>query len=77
VDLIKLGIITNEYDACILIPGDTDFIPALNLIKKNKDILVVMTPFGFSSELRKNFPYFILRESNLRECLKDFKETKR
>ena len=72
VDIIRLGIIEDKYDICILISGDADFTPALNLIKDKKEILVAMTPFGFSTELRTNFPYFILRKSTLMKCFADF-----
>lgn len=70
VDIIRLGIIEDRYDVCILISGDADFTPALNLIKDKKEILVSMTPFGFSSELIKNFPYFILRKGTLSKCFR-------
>lgn len=74
VDTIRLLIIENKCDVCILISGDADFTPALNLIKKNKkEILVAMVPLGFSSELIKKFPYFILRKKTLMNCLRSYK----
>jgi uncharacterized LabA/DUF88 family protein len=74
VDIIKLSLIENKCDACILISGDADFVPALDLIKnKNKEILTVMVPFGYSSELLRKFPYFILRKGTLMKCFREYK----
>lgn len=78
IDMIKFSIIDNKCDSCILISGDTDFVPALDLIKKhNKEILTAMVPWGYSSELRQKFPYFILKKETLMKCFRDYKEVKR
>ncbi len=77
VDMIKLSIIENSCDACILISGDADFVSALELIKKKKEILTAMVPFGYSSELRKKFPYHILRKETLKECFRRYNKKKK
>lgn len=75
VDMIKKSCINNECDVCVLFSGDADFVPALNLIKKQeKDVLVVSVPFGFSKELRDKFEYFILKKDTLRKFLRGFKK---
>jgi len=74
VDIIRLGIIEDKYDVCILISGDADFVPALNLIKDKKEVLVAMTPVGFSTELRSNFPFFVLKKSTLAKCFANLKD---
>ena len=77
IDMIKESIIESRCEVCILISGDADFVPALNLVKsKGKEILTVMVPFGYSSELLKTSPYFILRKETLMKCLRDYKEVK-
>ena len=49
VDMIKYSIIDNKCDVCVLISGDADFVPALELVmSRNKEILTAMTPFGYS-----------------------------
>lgn len=78
VDIIKKSLIDKDCDVCILISGDADFIPSLNLIKEHKkEILTAMTPYGYSSELRRKFPFFILRKETLLKCLRDYKEVKK
>jgi uncharacterized LabA/DUF88 family protein len=78
VDMIKCCLMDGECDACILISGDADFVPALNILKeKKKDILVAMVPSGFSKELRDNFEYFIVKRETLNNCLRDWEEVKK
>ncbi len=75
VDIIKYSLMDEKCDTCILISGDADFVPALNLIKeKNKDVLVACVPSGFSKELRDKFEYFIIKKETLNKCLKDYKK---
>jgi len=77
VDMIKESIIDKNCEACILISGDTDFVPALNVIKKQgREVLTAMVPKGYSSELRQKFPYFILNKEKLINCLRDYENEK-
>jgi len=73
VDMIDLAILKKECEVCVLISGDADFVPALNILKENnKEILTAMTPSGYSRELIRNFPYFILKKETLLRCFKDY-----
>lgn len=77
IDMIKESLIDNKCDVGILISGDADFVPALSLLKsQGKEILTAMVPWGYSSELRMKFPYFILRKETLLKCLRDYKDVK-
>jgi uncharacterized LabA/DUF88 family protein len=73
IDMVK-AVINNECDVCILISGDTDFVPAINLIKKlGKEALSAFVPFGYSTELRNSAQYFIIRKETLIKCFRDYK----
>lgn len=75
VDMIKKSIIDKECNVCILISGDADFVPSLDIIKdKGIEILTASVPFGYSTELRRKFPYFILRKETLEKCFVDYKK---
>jgi uncharacterized LabA/DUF88 family protein len=74
VDMLRLSTIENECDACVLISGDADFVPALEIItKKGKEVLTVMTPLGYSRELIEKFPYFLLKKETLIRFFRDYK----
>ena len=74
IDMIK-ETLQNNLDCCILISGDADFVPALNLIKSlKKDVLSAFVPRGYSNEIRQKFPYLILTKEVLNKCLKDYKK---
>ena len=73
IDMLNLAIIENQCEVCILISGDADFVPALEIIKnKGKEILTAMTSLGYSRELIEKFPYFILRDETLKRCFTDY-----
>ena len=73
VDMLNLAVIENKCDVCVLISGDADFVPALEIIKNHKkEILTAMTPKGYSKELIEKFPYFILKNETLLKCIKDY-----
>lgn len=74
VEMVKEAL-QNNLDCCILISGDADFVPALNLIKSlKKDVLSAFVPRGYSNEIRQKFPYLILKKEDLSKCLKDYKK---
>lgn len=78
VDMIRLCLMDDKCDVCLLISGDADFVPALSLIKeKGREVLTAMTPLGYSSELRRNFPFFILKAEILKECFRDYEGKKK
>ena len=73
VDMLRLSTIENACDVCVLISGDADFVPALEIIKnKGKEVLTAMVPLGYSMELRRKFEYFIVKETTLLRCLRDY-----
>lgn len=77
IDMVKESAIDKNCDVCILISGDADFVPALNLVKsQGNEVLTAMVPYGYSTELRMTFPYFILRKETLMKCLRGYKDVK-
>lgn len=73
IDMLNLSVIENKCDTCILISGDADFVPALNILKEhNKEVLTAMTSFGYSRELIEKFPFFIIKNETLLRSLKDY-----
>ena len=78
VDMVRKSIVEAECDICILISGDTDFVPAVKLIKKaGKEVLSAFVPFGYSTELRNSTKYFIIRKETLTKCFRDYKKEKK
>lgn len=76
VDMINMSLIAKKCDVCVLISGDADFIPALELLKNNQiEILTSSVPLGYSSELRKKTPYLVLTEKILTKCFRDYKDS--
>lgn len=76
IDMVKEAI-NNNIDCAVLISGDADFVPALNLIKEiKKEVLSVFVPRGYSNELRQKFLFYILKKDDLIKCLRDYKEIK-
>ncbi len=73
IDMITHTIINKKCDVCTLISGDADFIPAMDLIKKNKIKVCSSAPVkGYSYDLRKRHPFFILDNNFLKsKCLRD------
>ncbi len=80
VDIVRKCIIENECDKCILITGDADFIPALQVVKDSgKEVITSSVINGYSRGLRDGrFRYFILnRKDIINNCLKDYKQIKK
>ena len=78
IDMIKKCIIDKECDCCILISGDADFIPAMQVIKDSgREVITSNVAYGYSRELRKgDFRYLILNRKILMDnCLKEFKKS--
>ena len=74
IDMIKEAL-ENNFDYCILVSGDADFVPALNLIREiGKEVLSCFIPRGYSNELRQKFPYLILKKEKLNKCLRAYKK---
>lgn len=73
IDMVHKALATNECDCCVLISGDGDFVPALELIReKGKEAMSASVPSGYSSKLRQKNPYFILGKEKIMKCLKEY-----
>jgi uncharacterized LabA/DUF88 family protein len=72
VDFVDYAI-NNKADVLILISGDADFIPALELAKKSKsDVFSASLAKGYSRELREKFVFFAIGKNTLSDnCFKD------
>jgi uncharacterized LabA/DUF88 family protein len=72
-DMVRKTLVEKECDVCVLISGDADFVPAMQIIKGAKYEVIVCSPkTGFSNELRQGkFRYLILHKEDLDKCLKD------
>ena len=78
IDMVKKSLIDKDCDVCILISGDTDFVPAVKLIQKaKKEVLSAFVPYGYSSELRNSTRYFILIKETLIKCFRDYQSKKK
>jgi uncharacterized LabA/DUF88 family protein len=72
VDLVEYAI-KEKSDFLIVLSGDADFVPAMNLAKENNgEVFSVSLAKGYSKELREKFKFFVLSKNNLMEnCFKD------
>ncbi|MEK6933824.1 MAG: NYN domain-containing protein [Nanoarchaeota archaeon] len=78
IDMVKKSVVDEDCDVCILVSGDTDFVPAVNLVKQaGKEVLSAFTPFGYSNELRNSTSYFIIRKETLTKCFRDYESKKK
>src|SRR3989344_5632878 len=75
IDMIRYSLIENKCDTCLLISGDADFVPSLELVQKQgKNVLSAFVPRGYSNELRQKFPFLVLQREDLSKCLKEYKK---
>jgi uncharacterized LabA/DUF88 family protein len=72
IDMVKESI-NDGVDCAVLISGDSDFVPALDLVKGvGKSSLVCFVPRGFSNELRQKFDFLVLSKNKLNECFRKY-----
>lgn len=71
IDMLEVAI-KDKCNRCILISGDSDFVPALKLIEKNgKKVCTAFVPKGYAYELRDKFDYFLIgRNDIMSNCFK-------
>jgi len=71
-EMMAKTLVENKCEVCILISGDADFVPVMEIIKKAKYEVIVSSPRqGFSNELRQGkFRYLILKKEDIEKCLK-------
>jgi uncharacterized LabA/DUF88 family protein len=71
VDMLNLCVLRNECDICILMSGDGDFIPALDIIKESgKEVASASVYFGYSSLLRQKHRFKSITDHDLDGFLK-------
>ncbi len=71
-EMIRKTLVEKKCEVCILISGDADFIPAIQIIKDaGYEVIVCCPRYGFSNELRQGkFRYLVLKKEDLEKCLK-------
>lgn len=70
-DMVRKTLLEKKCDCCILITGDSDYVPMMQLIKKlGKEVLTVSVMKGYARELLKgDFRFWILKKQDLNKCL--------
>jgi uncharacterized LabA/DUF88 family protein len=70
IEMIRHGLILKDSKRIILVSGDADFIPCLDLLKNQGiDVMSACTAKGYSYELREKHEWFIIdKEDLLKEC---------
>jgi uncharacterized LabA/DUF88 family protein len=71
-DMIRETLVEKQCEVCILISGDADFIPAMEILKDAGYEVIISSPqVGFSNELRQGkFRYLVLKKEDLEKCIK-------
>ncbi len=71
-DMIKKSLVDNDCEVCILISGDADFIPVMEIIKESKkEAISCCVIQGYGRELLQGkFRYLILKKEDLEKCQK-------
>jgi uncharacterized LabA/DUF88 family protein len=71
-EMIGKTFVEKECEVCILISGDADFVPVMEIIKSSGYEVITCSPrYGFSNEIRQGkFRYFILSKEDLDKCIK-------
>ena len=69
-EMIRKTLVEKKCEVCILISGDADFIPAMQIIKDAGYEVIICSPrYGFSNELRQGkFRYLVLKKEDLEKC---------
>jgi len=72
IDMVRAALIDRECDYCILVSGDADFIPAMDLIAAHgKQAVSAALAKGYSYELRRTHGWFIIDVKDIHNsCLK-------
>jgi len=71
-DMIRTTLVNKRCDVCILISGDSDFIPVMEILKRlGKEAISSSVIKGYARELLQGkFRYLILKEDDLIKCLR-------
>jgi uncharacterized LabA/DUF88 family protein len=70
VDMVNKTLLEQECDCCVLISGDSDFVPVMRLIKKaGKEVLTTSVLRGYARELLQGeFRFWILKKGDVVKC---------
>ena len=70
-DMVNKALLEEECDCCVLISGDSDYVPVMQLIKKvGKEVLTVSVMKGYARELLQgDFRFWMLKKRDLNDCL--------
>ncbi len=73
-DMMRKSLVENMCDCCVLISGDSDFVPVMRAIKKaEKEVLTVSVLRGYARELLQGeFRFWILKKADLIKCFKGY-----
>ena len=71
VDIVSSALVEDRCDSCILISGDSDFVPVMQLVKKaGKEVISVSVMKGYAREmLQGDFRFWMLKKSDLEKCM--------
>jgi|TARA_B100001971_G_scaffold159061_1_gene148908 uncharacterized LabA/DUF88 family protein len=71
VDMVSSALVEDKCDSCILISGDADFVPVMQLIKKaGKEVISVSVMKGYAREmLQGDFRFWMLKKLDLEKCM--------
>ncbi len=74
VDMISKTLLEEECECCVLISGDSDFVPAMRLIKgAGKEVLTTSVLKGYARELLQGeFRFWILKKGDVVKCFKGY-----
>jgi len=70
-DMVHEALLEKNCECCVLISGDSDFVPVMQLIKKaGKEVLTVSALRGYARELLQGeFRFWILKKRDLLNCI--------
>jgi uncharacterized LabA/DUF88 family protein len=70
-DMIDFCLVEGKCDVCVLISGDADFLPAMDVIKKQgREVITASVSRGYSRDLRSgDFRYVVLKKGDLDLCM--------
>ena len=69
-DMIDFCLVRRMCDVCVLLSGDADFLPAMNVIKgQGCEVITASVGKGYSRDLRSgDFRYVVLKKGDLDGC---------
>jgi len=70
IDMINKTLLEEECECCVLISGDSDFVPVMKLIKgAEKEVLTVSVLRGYARELLQGeFRFWIMKKGDVMKC---------